>query len=113
MRTAARPSIGWPNAFPSAFKSKRCSFFLAILNQQRAQAYTLQLGDVVRGICRWRALAANGERPRVVREVSVVGRWVLVLAFGAILGSLATTFYAALIDRLVFLVGIVEELAGF
>jgi hypothetical protein len=56
---------------------------------------------------------ANGERPRVVREVSVVGRWVLVLAFGAILGSLATTFYAALIDRLAFLVGLVEELAGF
>jgi hypothetical protein len=56
---------------------------------------------------------ANGERPRVVREISVVGRWVLVLAFGAILGSLATTFYAALIDRLVFLVGLVEELAGF
>jgi hypothetical protein len=56
---------------------------------------------------------ANGERPRVVREVSVVGRWVLVVAFGAILGSLATTFYAALIERLVFLVDLVEELAGF
>jgi MFS family permease len=56
---------------------------------------------------------ANGERPRVVREVSAVGRFFLVLAFGAILGSLATTFYAALIDRLAFLVGLVEELAGF
>jgi len=56
---------------------------------------------------------ANGERPRVVREVSVVGRWVLVVAFGAMLGSLATTFYAALIERLVFLVDLVEELAGF
>lgn len=59
------------------------------------------------------AAKANGERPRVVREVSVVGRWVLVIAFGAILGSLATTFYAALIERLTFLVGLVEELAGF
>jgi len=55
----------------------------------------------------------NGERPRVVREVSVLGRWVLVIAFGAILGSLATTFYAALIERLVFLVDLVEELTGF
>ena len=56
---------------------------------------------------------ANGERPRVVRELSVVGRWVLVFAFGAILGSLATTFYRALIGQLVFLVDLVEELAGF
>jgi hypothetical protein len=59
------------------------------------------------------AARANGQRPRVVREVSVVGRWVLVIAFGAILGSLATTFYSALIERLVFLVGLVEEIAGF
>ncbi|HET9493535.1 MAG TPA: hypothetical protein VFR15_04840 [Chloroflexia bacterium] len=55
----------------------------------------------------------NGERPRVIREVSVVGRFFLVVAFGAILGSLATTFYSALIGQLVFLVGLVEELAGF
>jgi hypothetical protein len=55
----------------------------------------------------------NGERPRVIREVSVVGRFFLVVAFGAILGSLATTFYRALIGQLVFLVGLVEELAGF
>lgn len=43
-----------------------------------------------------------------IRQLSMVGRWVLVLAFGAILGSLATTFYAALIERLVALVDLVE-----
>ena len=55
---------------------------------------------------------ANGTRLTPVREMSVVGRWVLVLAFGAVLGSLATTFYAALIDRLGFLVSVVEKLIG-
>jgi hypothetical protein len=55
---------------------------------------------------------ANGTRLSPVREMSVVGRWVLVLAFGAVLGSLATTFYAALIDRLGFLVSVVEKLIG-
>jgi hypothetical protein len=59
------------------------------------------------------AARANGQRPRVVREVSVVGRWVLVIAFGAILGSLASTFYCALIEGLVLLVGLVEEIGGF
>lgn len=54
----------------------------------------------------------DGSRPTPVRELSLVGRWVLVLAFGAILGSLATTFYAALIERLVFLVNLVEKLIG-
>jgi hypothetical protein len=55
---------------------------------------------------------ANGTRLSPVREMSVVGRWVLVLAFGAILGSLATAFYAALIDRLGFIVKVVEKLIG-
>jgi hypothetical protein len=55
---------------------------------------------------------ANGTRFTPVREMSVLGRWVLVVAFGAILGSLATTFYAALIDRLGFLVNFVEKLIG-
>jgi hypothetical protein len=55
---------------------------------------------------------ANGTRLSPVREMSVVGRWVLVIAFGAILGSLATTFYTALIDRLGFLVSVVEKLIG-
>jgi hypothetical protein len=42
----------------------------------------------------------------------VAGRWVLVVAFGAILGSLAITFYSALIERLVSLVDIVQNLIG-
>jgi hypothetical protein len=48
-----------------------------------------------------------------IRQLSMVGRWVLVISFGAILGSLAITFYAALIERLVSLVAIVEKLAGY
>jgi hypothetical protein len=55
---------------------------------------------------------ANGRRPSPVREMSWVGRWVLVLAFGAVLGSLATTFYFALIDRLWFLISTVENWIG-
>jgi hypothetical protein len=55
---------------------------------------------------------ADGTRLAPIRQMSVVGRWVLVLAFGAILGSLATTFYAALIERLGFLVNFVETLVG-
>lgn len=52
---------------------------------------------------------ANGARPAPVAALSSVGRWVLVITFGAILGSLATTFYSALIERLQFLLG----MAGF
>jgi hypothetical protein len=55
---------------------------------------------------------ADGTRFAPVRQMSWVGRWVLVLAFGAILGSLVTTFYAALIERLAFLVNFVESLVG-
>ena len=55
---------------------------------------------------------ADGTRFAPVRQMSMVGRWVLVLAFGAILGSLVTTFYAALIERLAFLVNFVETLIG-
>ena len=55
---------------------------------------------------------ADGTRFAPVRQMSMVGRWVLVLAFGAILGSLVTTFYAALIERLAFLVNFVETLVG-
>jgi hypothetical protein len=51
----------------------------------------------------------NGERHAPIRTISVAGRWVLVIAFGAILGSLATTFYAALIERLDFLVTLVQS----
>lgn len=49
----------------------------------------------------------NGERYPVLKQLSSVGRWFLLVAFGAIIGSLATTFYAALIDRLQFLVNLV------
>jgi hypothetical protein len=56
---------------------------------------------------------ADGIRMAPIRQLSMVGRWVLVISFGAILGSLAITFYAALIERLVSLVAIVEKLAGY
>ena len=52
---------------------------------------------------------ANGQRTAPIQAVSVVGRWILVIAFGAVLGSLATTFYAALIERLDFLVTLVQS----
>jgi hypothetical protein len=55
---------------------------------------------------------ADGIRITPVRQLSVAGRWVLVVAFGAILGSLAITFYSALIERLVSLVDIVQNLIG-
>jgi hypothetical protein len=48
----------------------------------------------------------------LVRPLSAVGRWVLIIAFGAILGSLATTFYAALIERLGFLIRHVYDWIG-
>lgn len=54
----------------------------------------------------------DGRRPAPVRALSGVGRWVLIFSFGAILGSLATTFYAALIERLQFLAGLVSRLVG-
>ena len=54
----------------------------------------------------------DGSRLAPARQLSVVGRWVLVLAFGAILGSLATTFYSALIERLGFVINVVEKLIG-
>jgi hypothetical protein len=56
------------------------------------------------------AARKNGERTALVRPFSVVGRWFLIVAFGAILGSLATTFFAALIERLGFLINLVESL---
>ncbi len=49
----------------------------------------------------------NGNRAAPLTALSTTGRWVLVVTFGAILGSLATTFYAALIERLQFLIGLV------
>src|SRR5437773_687297 len=49
----------------------------------------------------------GGDRPIPIRALSTTGRWVLVVTFGAILGSLATTFYAALIERLEFLLNLV------
>ncbi|MDQ6693299.1 MAG: hypothetical protein M3014_02625, partial [Chloroflexota bacterium] len=49
----------------------------------------------------------GGKRPQPIKALSVGGRWVLIVTFGAILGSLATTFYAALIERLKFLIDLV------
>jgi hypothetical protein len=49
----------------------------------------------------------NGERYPVLKQLSAVGRWFILVAFGAIIGALATTFYAALIDRLQFLINLV------
>jgi hypothetical protein len=49
----------------------------------------------------------DGTRAMPLRALSATGRWVLVITFGAILGSLATTFYSVLIDRLMFLLGLV------
>jgi hypothetical protein len=49
----------------------------------------------------------NGRRPMPVRALSTIGRWVLVVSFGALIGSLATTFYSALIERLEFLLRLV------
>ena len=55
------------------------------------------------------AAKPDGERPMPLEAVSTAGRWVLVITFGALIGSLATTFYAALIERLEFLL----RIAGF
>jgi hypothetical protein len=52
------------------------------------------------------AARTDGERPMPLKAVSTAGRWVLVITFGALIGSLATTFYAALIERLEFLLRI-------
>jgi hypothetical protein len=56
---------------------------------------------------------AGGERSQPVRILATVGRWVLLVAFGALLGSLSTTFFAALIDRLLALIHTVVDLMGF
>jgi hypothetical protein len=50
----------------------------------------------------------SGDRPMPIRALSTTGRWLLVVTFGAILGSLATTFYTALIERLEFLLKLVS-----
>lgn len=52
---------------------------------------------------------STGQRAAPIQAISVVGRWFLIIAFGAVLGSLVTTFYAALIERLDFLVTLVES----
>lgn len=76
--------------------------------------YTLS-GNIVLVLGLVCALAyfAFGARPRAIAAplaaLSTTGRWVLVITFGAIIGSLATTFYTALIDRLDFLVKLVES----
>jgi hypothetical protein len=51
----------------------------------------------------------NGERPAPVGVLAYVGRWFIIIAFGALIGSLATSFYAALIERLGFLIGLTEQ----
>ncbi|HEX8597545.1 MAG TPA: hypothetical protein VF952_03420 [Chloroflexia bacterium] len=56
---------------------------------------------------------AGGERSQLVRILATVGRWVLLVAFGALLGSLSTTFFAALIDRLLALIHTVVDLIGY
>ncbi len=73
------------------------------------------LGGVVCGLAYFAFGArAGGERPQPVRALSSVGRWVLVVTFGALLGTLTTTFYAALIERLKFLVDFIfYNLLGF
>jgi hypothetical protein len=53
------------------------------------------------------AARPDGERPVPLKAVSTAGRWVLVVTFGALIGTLVNTFYAALIERLEFLLGIV------
>ena len=55
----------------------------------------------------------NGERSQPVRALAMIGRWVLLVAFGALLGSLSTTFFAALIDRLLSLINTVLDLIGY
>jgi uncharacterized YccA/Bax inhibitor family protein len=76
--------------------------------------YTLT-GNIVLVLCVVAALAyfAFGARPRAIAAplaaLSTAGRWVLVVTFGAIIGSLATTFYTALIERLDFMVKLVES----
>jgi hypothetical protein len=55
------------------------------------------------------AARRNGERPAAVGVLAYVGRWFIIIAFGALIGSLATSFYAALIERLGFLIGLTEQ----
>jgi hypothetical protein len=59
------------------------------------------------------AFGALGRRSSPMRALSAVGRWVLVIAFGAVLGSLAATFYAALIERFDFLTRLVTFWLGY
>jgi hypothetical protein len=59
------------------------------------------------------AARPDGRRSAPVRALSAVGRWVLVIAFGAVLGSLAATFYAALIERFDFLTRLVSFWLGY
>ena len=59
------------------------------------------------------AARGNGERSQPVRVLATIGRWVLLVAFGALLGSLSTTFFAALIDRLLALINTVLDLIGY
>jgi hypothetical protein len=56
---------------------------------------------------------AGGERSQPVRALATVGRWVLLVAFGALLGSLSTTFFSALIDRLLALIYTVLDVIGY
>ncbi len=56
---------------------------------------------------------AGGERSQPVRALATVGRWVLLVAFGALLGSLSTTFFSALIDRLMSLIYTVLDVIGY
>ncbi|MDQ3927929.1 MAG: hypothetical protein M3328_02150, partial [Chloroflexota bacterium] len=56
---------------------------------------------------------AGGERSQPARILATIGRWVLLVAFGALLGSLSTTFFHALIDRLLALIYTVVDLIGY
>ena len=55
------------------------------------------------------AARPGGAQPTPIRAISYVGRWFIIIAFGALLGSLATTFFAALIERLDFLIRLTES----
>lgn len=55
--------------------------------------------------------AAPGQKPDVapggvLGRVQVVGRWGIMLAFGAVFASVFLTYFAALVDRLLFLINL-------
>lgn len=87
---------------------------LNLNNPAAAIGNIVLLGGVVCGLAYFAfGTRAGGERPQPVKALSVAGRWVLMVAFGALLGSLATTFFSALIERLAFLIRTVLDVIGY